>query len=516
MLLALVTALAVSADLGPVDAFVRAEMERQKVPGVAVAIVRGGEVVKAQGYGLANVEHQVAVKPETIFQSGSVGKQFTSTVVMLLVEEGKLALSDPLTKFFPEAPAPWRGITVRHLLTHTSGIPDYAGETLDYRKDYTEEELARLAFGLKLEFPPGSRWSYSNTGYVLLGIIVGKVSGRFYGDLLAERVFAPLGMKTARVISEEDIVPNRAAGYRLVGGQLKNQEWVAPKLNTTADGSLYLSVLDLVAWDRGLRAGAVLKPASWDEVYTPVRLDSGKTYPYGFGWDVSETGGQKVHRHGGAWQGFKSGIARFLGSDLTVIVLANLAQTDPMRFVDGIAGLAGPPSRDARALADRRHRAAGHGASARAPGLGREGEARARGLRLRASRLLSPRGRTAPGNPREPRAADVAAPPRAPGSGRRPRAHLRGGLRLEALPRRPRPRPGRQGRPAVGSAAVGYSTTSSRTWPVPGPMRPMAFAAPRERSMARPLCEGKRSLTRTTTLFPVAGKVTLTRVPNAQ
>ena len=224
MLLALVTVLAVSADLGPVDAFVRAEMERQKVPGVAVAIVRGGDVVEARGYGLANVEHQVAVKPETIFQSGSVGKQFTSTVVMLLVEEGKLALSDPLTKFFPKAPAPWSGITVRHLLTHTSGIPDYTEETLDYRKDYTEEELASLAFGLKLEFPPGSRWSYSNTGYVLLGIIVGKVSGRFYGDLLAERVFAPLGMKTARVISEEDIVPNRAAGYRLVGGQLKNQE----------------------------------------------------------------------------------------------------------------------------------------------------------------------------------------------------------------------------------------------------------------------------------------------------
>jgi CubicO group peptidase (beta-lactamase class C family) len=342
MLLALVTVLAVSADLGPVDAFVRAERERQKVPGVAVAIVRGGEVVEARGYGLANVEHQVAVKPETIFQSGSVGKQFTSTVVMLLVEEGKLALSDPLTKFFPRAPAEWRGITVRHLLTHTSGIPDYAGETLDYRKDYTEEELASLAFGLKLEFPPGSRWSYSNTGYVLLGIIVGKVSGRFYGDLLAERVFAPLGMKTARVISEEDIVPNRAAGYRLVDGQLKNQEWVAPKLNTTADGSLYLSVLDLVAWDRGLRAGAVLKPGSWDEVYTPVRLNSGRTYPYGFGWDVGETAGQQVHRHGGSWQGFKSEIARFLGSDLTIVVLANLADADPARFTDGIAALLDP------------------------------------------------------------------------------------------------------------------------------------------------------------------------------
>ncbi len=342
MLLAVATVLAVSSGHGDVDAFVRAEMERQKVPGVAVAIVRGGELVMAQGYGLANVEHQVPVKPETIFQSGSVGKQFTAAAVMLLVEEGKLALSDPLTRFFPDSPAAWAGITVRHLLTHTSGIPDYTTDALDYRRDYTEDDLAKLAYGLKLEFPPGARWSYSNTGYVLLGIVVGKVSSRFYGDLLAERVFAPLGMKTARVISEEDIVPNRAAGYRLVDGALKNQEWVAPKLNTTADGSLYLSVLDLVAWDRGLRAGAVLKPASWDEVYTPVRLNSGKSFPYGFGWDLEERAGEKVRRHGGAWQGFKSEIARFVGSDLTVVVLANLAEADPERFTEGIVALAEP------------------------------------------------------------------------------------------------------------------------------------------------------------------------------
>jgi hypothetical protein len=111
-----------------------------------------------------------------------------------------------------------------------------------------------------------------------------------------------------------------------VDGALKNQEWVAPKLNTTADGSLYLSVLDLVAWDRGLRAGAVLKPGSWEDVNTPVRLNSGKTFPYGFGWDIEERAGEKVRRHGGAWQGFTSEIARFVGSDLTVVVLANLAE----------------------------------------------------------------------------------------------------------------------------------------------------------------------------------------------
>jgi len=229
------------------DAFVEAERAKQRIPGVGIAIVRGGEVVKAQGYGLANVEHQVPVKPETIFQSGSVGKQFTAVAVMLQLEDGKLALEDPLTRFFPDAPAAWARITVRHLLTHTSGIADYGRSTVDYRKDYSEEEFARVAFGLNLEFPPGSRHRYSNTGYALLGFIVGQV--------------------------------------------------------------------------------------------TPVTLTDGTSQPYGFGWRLGDVAGQKVQRHGGSWQGFKAEIARFLGSDLTIVVLANLAQAEPERFTDGLAAL---------------------------------------------------------------------------------------------------------------------------------------------------------------------------------
>ncbi len=325
-----------------IDAVVEGEREKQRIPGVGVAVVRGNEVVKLQGYGLANVEHRVPVTPETIFQSGSVGKQFTAVAVMLQVEAGRLALDDPITRFLPRAPAAWKRITVRHLLTHTSGIADYGGDSVDYRKDYTEEEFARVAFGLGLEFPPGSRYKYSNTGYALLGFIVGKAAGRFYGDVLAESVFAPLGMKTARVISESAIVPNRAAGYRLVKGELQNQEWVSPQLNTMADGSLYLSLLDMVAWDRGLRAGAVLKPESWAQVYTPVVLTDGKSHPYGFGWRLDEVQGQKVHRHGGSWQGFKSDVARYLGSDLTVIVFANLAQAKSERVTDAVAALVEP------------------------------------------------------------------------------------------------------------------------------------------------------------------------------
>lgn len=325
-----------------IDAVVAAEMKKQRVPGVAVAVVHKGEVVAAKGYGEANVEHRVPTTAETIFQSGSLGKQFTAAAVMLLVEDGKLALEDPVTTYLPGAPEGWKRITVRHLLTHTSGIPDYADDKFDYRKDYTEAELAKMAFGLKLAFESGARWRYSNTGYVLLGCIVRKASGQFYGDVLRDRVFRPLGMKTAHTISEEDIVPNRASGYRLVEGKLKNQEWVSPSLNTTADGSLYLSVRDLIAWDKGVREKAILKPESWEKVFTPAILKSGKSYPYGFGWSVENEGGRLRHSHGGAWQGFTTHISRFRTDDLTVIVLTNLAHADPDDIAGAVAALFNP------------------------------------------------------------------------------------------------------------------------------------------------------------------------------
>ncbi|MBA2303813.1 MAG: serine hydrolase [Acidobacteria bacterium] len=325
-----------------IDAYVRGEMARQKIPGVALGVVRKGIITLAQGYGLANVEHDISVTPSTIFQSGSVGKQFTAAVVMLLVEEGKLSLNDTLPKFFADAPPHWRRVTVRHLLTHTSGIPDYTDGTIDYRRDQTEDELVRFAHGLKPEFEPGARWNYSNTGYVILGAVVRKASGQFYGDVLRDRVFGPMGIRTGRIISEEDIVPHRASGYRLSRGVLKNQEWVAPRLNTTADGSLYLSLQDMLAWDAGVRIGKVLKPESWRQVFSPVSLNSGKTFPYGFGWSVENFAGRPAQRHGGSWQGFKTHIARFPEDDLTIVVLANLAQADPEKISDGVAAIIDP------------------------------------------------------------------------------------------------------------------------------------------------------------------------------
>src|SRR5258706_6986768 len=166
-----------------VSNYVRSEMQRQHIPGVALLVSRGGKIVQAEGFGLSNVELQVPVKPETIFQSGSVGKQFTATAVMMLVEEGKIALDDPLTKFFPDAPATWKKVTVRQLLSHTGGFTDYP-KTFDFRKDYTEDEILKIVEGIPLAYPPGTKWSYANLGYATLGILIHKVTGKFYGDFL--------------------------------------------------------------------------------------------------------------------------------------------------------------------------------------------------------------------------------------------------------------------------------------------------------------------------------------------
>ena len=315
---------AVAVDPARIEVVVREEMTRQKIPGVSVAVVRAGTVVVARGFGYANIEHLVPVTPDTVFQSGSVGKQFTATLIMMLVEQGRVALDDSVAKYFPEAPEPWKAVTIRMLLTHTSGMTDYPAE-FDFRRDYPEDELLARAMRIPLAFAPGAKWSYSNLGYLTLGILIHRVTGRFYGDLLQERIFKPLGMTTARIISESDIVPNRAAGYRLVEGEVKNQEWVSPTLNTTADGALYLTTLDMAKWDAALYGDTLLSRASLDRMWTPVKLNDGSTAPYGFGWSLGEVNGHRIVEHGGSWQGFKAYIARYVDDALTVVAFANLA-----------------------------------------------------------------------------------------------------------------------------------------------------------------------------------------------
>lgn len=321
--------------------FVNDYLKRKQIPGCAVMVRKDGKVVLSAGYGIANLEHGARVTPQTVFQSGSMGKQFTAMAVMLLIEEGKLSLDDLVSKHLP-VPSGWSSITVRHLLTHTSGLGDYP-EDFSLQKDCTEEDLLKMIVAQPLGFEPGEKWNYSNLGYVTLGLLIHKVGGEFYGDFLQKRVFAPLGMTHTRIINEAEIIPNRAAGYKLKDGVLKNQEWVSPTINTTADGSLYFTVEDIAKWDEALEAGKLLSPVGYERMWSPVKLTNGNTAPYGFGWNIRKTAaGHRLLEHGGAWQGFASYIARYPDDRLTVVTFCNRAGASASYIARVIAGFYAP------------------------------------------------------------------------------------------------------------------------------------------------------------------------------
>jgi CubicO group peptidase (beta-lactamase class C family) len=340
-------------QIASIDKYVTSEMGRERIPGAAVGIYRRGQILLAKGYGLADVELNVQVKPETIFQSGSVGKQFVSAAVMMLVEEGKVGLDDSIVKYFPTAPATWKPILIKNLLSHTSGLAEYESDERTgpkgpfyMRLDYTEDELLEKTEALPIEFQPGEKWDYRNTNYMLLGIMIHKVTGKFYADYLAERIFKPLGMTSTRLISDADIIPNRSSGYELHDEKLQNQEWVSPTFNSTADGTLYFNVLDLAKWDEALYGTSLLKQSSLDRIWTVFPLNDGKPNPanYGFGWEMNTLNGHKVIEHGGAWQGFTCDISRHVDDNLTVVVLTNLdaGHARPTRIAHTVAGLVNP------------------------------------------------------------------------------------------------------------------------------------------------------------------------------
>jgi CubicO group peptidase (beta-lactamase class C family) len=336
-----------------IDTFVSSEMVRQQIPGLAIGIYSRGHILLAKGYGLANVELSVPVRPETVFQSGSIGKQFVSAAIMMLVEEGKLSLDDSIAKYFPQSPPTWKPIRIKNLLSRTSGLSEYetderTGPKGDcyLRLDFTEEELLKRIEALPIEWPAGEKWDYRNTNYVLLGFVIHQVSSKPYVEYLDERIFKPLGMTSTRLISERDIIPNRSAGYELENGQLKNQEWVSPTFNSTADGALYFNVLDLAKWDGALYTTQLLTRASLDRMRTVYPLNDGKPnwYGYGFGWKIDRQNGHEVLSHGGAWQGFTCQISRYPEDELSVVVLTNLdaVHSNPAPVARVIAGLVNP------------------------------------------------------------------------------------------------------------------------------------------------------------------------------
>jgi len=341
--------------LASIDDFLNHEMSRQRIPGLELGIYSRGRTLLAKGYGLADVELNVPVRSETLMQAGSVGKQFVSAAIMMLVEEGKISLDDSITRYFPDAPAAWRPILIKNLLSHTSGLSEYEtpgrwgpNGPFYFRLDFTEEELAKKTEALPVESVPGEKWDYCNTNYMLLGIIIHKITGMPYGEFLSERIFKPLGMTATGLVSDRDILPNRSAGYEIDhNGELKNQPWVSPTFNSTADGTaLYFNVLDLAKWDEALYGTKLLKQSSLDQMWSVYPLNDGKPNPggYGFGWMIGAQRGHKRIEHGGAWQGFTCRISRYPDDSLTVVVLTNLeaGYSNPGEIAHVAAGLVVP------------------------------------------------------------------------------------------------------------------------------------------------------------------------------
>lgn len=320
-----------------VDSYIESIMILQKIPGLALAVLRNGKPVILKGYGYSNLEHKVPVSTNTLFQIGSLGKQFTATLAMMLVEQKMLDI-DALVSEYISVPAAWSTISIRQLLNHTSGLRDYAFE-IDYRQDYSEDELLQILLDMPLEFSPGEDWSFSNTGYALFGIIIRRLTGRHWSSFLQKRIFSKLDMKTACAIDESKIIPNRASGYVYKHEEIFNHDWVAPSIMTTADGSSYLSIIDIANWERGLRGQKILSASAKETIYTEAKLNSGESVGYGLGWHIGKINGQRVVEHGGTFQGFQTYITRYEDGKLTVAVLTNQLDARPEVICHAVAGL---------------------------------------------------------------------------------------------------------------------------------------------------------------------------------
>ncbi|MBP7937780.1 MAG: beta-lactamase family protein [Phycisphaerae bacterium] len=323
----------------PLDAIVLDQMANRHIPGLSLAIMKDGSLVKATGYGLANVQLNVPATPETVYQIQSITKSFTATGVMMLVEEGKIDLDAPISKYLDGTPDTWKDIAVRNLLTHTSGIKDFINEpTASLRLDVTEEEVLKAAAPRPLNFRPGETYAYSNTNYHLLAMIIRKVTGKFYGDFLRERIFEPLGMTHTAVISRYDDIPNAAAGYIRKNNVLRNGQFIAPSILGYGGGGIRSTVLDMAKWDAALYTERLLKKASLEQMWTPARLDNGQTLGYGFGWFVATVNGHRRLAHsGGHVTGFSSIIHRYPDDRITIVVFTNLSLADPGRIASRLA-----------------------------------------------------------------------------------------------------------------------------------------------------------------------------------
>lgn len=320
-----------------------ARIEQLIAPSVAnhsfmgtVLLARGERVLFSKGFGYANLEWQIPNMPDTRFRLGSVTKQFTAASILLLEERGKLSVDDPVRKYLPDAPARWEQITIRHLLTHTSGIPNFTSFP-EYSKlepfAATPTELVARFRDKPLDFDPGTKWSYSNSGFVLLGWLIEKVSGETYEKFVAGNIFGPLGMKDSGYDSNAAVLPHRASGYVQAKGGFENAGFIHMSIPHAA-GALYSTTEDLLRWERGLFGGKLLKPASLEKMTTPFLQN------YAFGVTVATAGGRKVISHDGGIEGFNTRVAYYPEDKLTVIVLSNVNGSGPDEIAGRLASFA--------------------------------------------------------------------------------------------------------------------------------------------------------------------------------
>lgn len=323
-------------------------------PGASVIVVKGGKTLLRKGYGMADVELGVKVEPDMVFRLGSITKQFTAVSILMLAEQGKLSLSDDMTKFFPDYPSKGRVVTIEHLLTHTSGIKSYTSIPAwrgMWRKDMTVAELIDLFKNEPPDFEPGTQWAYNNSGYILLGAIIEKLSGMSYEQFVQKNIFEPLGMKHTFYGSASRVIPRRVPGYSMTREGLRNAEYLS-MTQPYAAGSLLSNVDDMALWDAALYTEKLFKQSSLQKAFTPYVLKDGTTTNYGFGWGRLEYEGRTVIEHGGGIHGFSTIGIRMPEDGIYVCILTNRDFGSPDDTGLRIAALAsGRPMRPAIAVA---------------------------------------------------------------------------------------------------------------------------------------------------------------------
>jgi len=315
-----------SEELGSrVDAIAK-QMLTRPVAGISVAVARDGQVVIARGYGVANLEHSVAVTPETVFHIASISKNILAAVVLELVDEGKLQLDDDVTKYVPEAPTQGRHVTVRQLLSHTSGIYSFTSlpnAADNERLELTHDQVLGLIKDRPLDFEPGTRWRYDNSAFYLAGMVVERVTKQEYGAYVREHVFKPLGMSSASLCDARIVVPHLASGYEVDGGALVNAAFMTWKLPFAA-GAVCATASDLLKWEAALDTGRVLTPSSLALMRTPTTLADGMKIDYGLGTRLGSLDGHRVLGHTGSGGGFRNVFESFPDDHLTIVILMNL------------------------------------------------------------------------------------------------------------------------------------------------------------------------------------------------